>query len=271
MDDETRSQFQAIAQETDDLMDQVERAMEEHATFQFMLQTRVKVDAVSARFREARTGLSEKDLFEVDRKIGRKVADLQKMATRLPTAPVGKPAEKPVENEFFATRAPKSSRPPVTIGVQPGEEPRKARGAVPKVADEIDAWCGRCMMVRTHIIAAMMGDQPAQVVCQKCGSRSRFREGPREKSSDKARPTSSSAASSTSARIAPDPKQAEKNALVEELRAADAVRPFAPNERYKAGEIIEHPEFGRGKIENTLPRSLLVRFASGLKPVKLGS
>jgi hypothetical protein len=269
MDDETRSQFLAISQETDDLMDQVEKAMEEHAQFAFMLETRTKVDALSARFRDAKSGLGEKDLFEVDRKIGRKVSDLQKMATKLPTPPVGKPAAKAVETEFFATRAPKSSRPPVTIGLQPGEKPRRPKGAPPKVADEIDAWCGRCMMVRTHIIAAMMGDAPAQVVCQKCGSRSRFREGPREKSADK--PSASSSASSSSSRIAPDPKQAEKNALVEELRGAEAVRAFAPNERYKAGEIIEHPEFGRGKIENTLPRSLLVRFASGLKPVKLGS
>ena len=47
------------------------------------------------------------------------------------------------------------------------------------------------------------------------------------------------------------------------------VRQFSPKERYKAGEIIEHPEHGRGKIENTLPRSLLVRFAGGLKPLKL--
>jgi hypothetical protein len=266
MDDQTRSLFLAIGHETDDLMDQVEKAFEEHATFQLQLQTRLRVDELSAKFRDSKSGLDEKDRFEVDRKVGRKVADLQKMATRLPTPALGKPAAKAVETEFFATRAPKSSRPPVTLGVQPGEQPRRAAGGVAKVADEIDAWCGRCMMVRTHIIAAMMGDQPAQVVCQKCGSRSRFREGPREKAQEKTRSNSTSAP----ARVSQDPKMTERNALIDELRAADAVRAFAPNERYKAGEIIEHPEFGRGKIENTLPRSLLVRFASGLKPVKLG-
>jgi hypothetical protein len=266
MDDQTRSQFAAIGQETDDLMDQVEKAMEEHASFQMQLATRVAVDEVSKKFREAKTGLDEKDRFEVDRRVGRKVADLQKLATKLPTAAVGKPAAKAIETEFFATRAPKSSRPPVTIGLQPGEKPRRPAGGVPKVADEIDAWCGRCMMVRTHIIAAMMGDQPAQVVCQKCGSRSRFREGPREKASEKTRSTTTSAP----ARLTQDPKMVEKNALIDELRGANEVRPFVPKEQYKAGEIIEHPEFGRGKIENTLPRSLLVRFASGLKPVKLG-
>jgi hypothetical protein len=60
-----------------------------------------------------------------------------------------------------------------------------------------------------------------------------------------------------------------KNAFVNELRTAATVRAFSPRDRYKAGEIIDHPEHGRGRIENALPNSLLVRFASGLKPVKL--
>ena len=43
------------------------------------------------------------------------------------------------------------------------------------------------------------------------------------------------------------------------------MRVFDPKERYKAGEIIVHPEYGRGKIENVLRSSLLVRF-SGRRP-----
>jgi len=45
------------------------------------------------------------------------------------------------------------------------------------------------------------------------------------------------------------------------------VRPFVRRERYKVGEIIQHPELGRGKIENVLKGSLLVRFRDGLKSV----
>ena len=52
--------------------------------------------------------------------------------------------------------------------------------------------------------------------------------------------------------------------------AAETVRVFDPKERYKAGEIISHPEFGRGKIENVLRSSLLVRFPiGGLKSLML--
>jgi len=36
------------------------------------------------------------------------------------------------------------------------------------------------------------------------------------------------------------------------VAAAQDVRRFDPKERYKAGEIISHPVYGRGKIENVL-------------------
>ena len=62
----------------------------------------------------------------------------------------------------------------------------------------------------------------------------------------------------------------KKAALGEEVAAAETVRLFDPKERYKAGEIIAHPEFGRGKIENVLRSSLLVRFpVGGLKSLML--
>jgi hypothetical protein len=267
MDDSLRAAFAQVGEEADDLMDAVEAAYDEHASFSEKLETRVRVDATSKKFRELYAGLDEKDRFTIDRTVGRKISDLQKLATKLPTPPAGKPAEKIKDDQFFATRAPKSSRPPVIPGLQPGEKPPE-RGKL-RVTGEIEAWCGRCMTLRTHVIAAMMGDQPAQVVCQSCGSRSRFREGPARPGKTETKPAAKKSSSSpTPART--DEASKQKNELVESLRAAEAVRTFSPKERYKAGEIIDHPEHGRGKIENTLPRSLLVRFPSGLKPLKLG-
>ena len=65
-------------------------------------------------------------------------------------------------------------------------------------------------------------------------------------------------------------KAAELRALGEEVAAAPRVRVFDPKERYKAGEIIVHAEYGRGKIENVLRSSLLVRFPiGGLKSLML--
>ena len=58
--------------------------------------------------------------------------------------------------------------------------------------------------------------------------------------------------------------------LAVEVNAAAEVKSFDPKQRYKAGDIIAHPEYGRGKIENVLRSSLLVRFSvGGLKSLML--
>jgi len=106
------------------------------------------------------------------------------------------------------------------------------------------------------------------VLCQVCGSRHTHRTGPAR------RATTGSVASSGDDRPRVDPeaqkKAAELRALGQEVAAAATVRVFDPKERYKAGEIIVHAEFGRGKIENVLRSSLLVRFAiGGLKSLML--
>ena len=64
-------------------------------------------------------------------------------------------------------------------------------------------------------------------------------------------------------------RQEAKRQLQKELAEAAEPRPFDPKARYKAGEIIVHPEHGRGKIENVLRGSLLVRFLEGLRPLDL--
>jgi hypothetical protein len=269
MEDSQRAAFQALAEEADGLGDDVEAALDELAALAFQRETRAKVDELSQKYRALVAQLAdEKDRFQAERVYGRRIMDVQRLATRLPAAPQGKPAERPADTGFMETRAPKSSRPPMNPGLAPGERLRDR--SVVHVTDEIDAWCGRCGMVRTQVVAAVVGDQPAQVVCQICGTRAKYREGPARGKKEEAGPAKRSGAASSAQAPALDPKQKEKNELLAALRAAENVRKYSPKERYKVGEIIEHPEHGRGRIENTLPRSLLVRFAGGLKPLKLG-
>jgi hypothetical protein len=270
MDDGLRAELQALADEADELADEVEAAFDEHATFTSKRATRQKVDGLQQRWFDAMAALTdEKDRFQVERTWGRKVIDLVRMAARLPAAAEGMPAEKLADNSFFGTRAPKSSRGPVVPGLQPGEELRRDSDKV-RVTGEIEAWCGRCAMVRSQTVAAVVEDKPAQVVCQVCGSRSRYREGPARSKKPAATVSRSASASATHQQRESENRQREKNELLELLHGAENPRVYDPKERYKAGEIIEHPEHGRGRIENTLPRSLLVRFAGGLKPLKLG-
>jgi hypothetical protein len=269
MDEALSAQLREISETVDGLQDEIEQALDEHAEFAFGLATRVKVEALSARYRALVATLDEKTRMQADRTTGRKVVDVQRMANRLPSPPAGAKAHGVASREFFETREGKSSRQPVVPGLAPGESapPRDGSGARYKVTGDVEAWCGPCADLKTHTIIAMVGDEPAQVVCQRCGSRHKFRTAPARGKKDAAAPASKA----SSAPATPtDRRLAERNALVAELRAAETVKPFSPKDRYKVGEIIDHPEHGRGKIENTLSRSLLVRFPSGLRPLKLG-
>ena len=140
------------------------------------------------------------------------------------------------------------------------------------MGSDIEAWCGKCGDTTTHSIVAMVGTDPKQILCQVCASRHTYRTGPARK-----RSTGEGAAAGegdSRPRVAVDPeaqrRAANQRALGEEVAAAQDVRRFDPKERYKAGEIIAHPVYGRGKIENVLRSSLLVRFsAGGLKSLML--
>ena len=117
----------------------------------------------------------------------------------------------------------------------------------------------------------MVGDQPKQVVCQACNARHGYRTGPARKPAD-AEPTPSRqmTGGEREAQRRADQKANELRALAAEIAEATEVRSFDPKSRYRAGEIISHPEFGRGKIETVLRSSLLVRFSiGGLKSVML--
>jgi hypothetical protein len=58
-------------------------------------------------------------------------------------------------------------------------------------------------------------------------------------------------------------KAEELRSLGRELAESTQVRVFDAHDRYKVGEILSHPTFGRGKVETVLRSSLLVRFPNG--------
>jgi hypothetical protein len=137
-----------------------------------------------------------------------------------------------------------------------------------KVGGEVDAWCGPCDSLTTHHIVAMVGSEPKQVVCQACGGRHGYRLTPARKPASASSENQSPAMTEASRKA--EQKAEEQRSLSLELATAEEVRPFDSRERYKVGEIISHPSYGRGKVENVLRSSMLVRFSgSGLKSLML--
>ncbi len=224
------------------------------------------VEKLSENYRTLCASLSEKDRALIERKLGRRVTDLRRLASLLPR--IGSIASGPTGDRRGSGPSEVEER--RITGVSWHSDNRPAAGTLGKVrvGGEVDAWCGPCDSLTTHHVVAMVGAEPKQVVCQACGNRHNFRTTPARKAS----PAESVTASphETDLERKAEAKAEELRALGRELADVSDVRTFNPRERYKVGEVIWHPEFGRGKVETVLRSSMLVKFASGgLKSVML--
>lgn len=244
---------------------QVHAAQERLEDRDFIAAVHASVDLMSRRFKDLLAGLPSAEQLVAERALGRRVADVRRLASLLPRVPAGLAVSTPDRQVSGASTV--GERRITGVSWNHG-------GASPtagsRVGGEVDAWCGKCGDSKTHNIIAMVGADPKQVLCQVCGSRHSYRTSPARKRAAEGAAEGLSAARTQ----APDREAARKaeltRALGEEVASAATVRVFNPKERYKAGEIISHPEYGRGKIENVLRASLLVRFPrSGLKPLSL--
>jgi len=265
-----RSQHGTLAESIVDAVDAVDSALEEK-TRERVRAAHEKLAAAIANYDQAIAGASPEEKPLVEQRFGRRLTDLKRQAARLPRGEAGRAATLSRDAgsvPFIEQRAPGKS-------IQEVQGTRLKRGEKPRatVGGDVEAWCGPCGGMTTHSIIAMVGDEPAQVLCQACGARHNYRTTPAREgvseglpSAGRARKTS---AAPTREQLEAEKRERDRQALRAELAAAQNVRPFSPKERYKAGEIIEHPEHGRGKIETITRGSLLVRFAHGLRPVDL--
>jgi hypothetical protein len=253
------SSLEQLTEEIREVALLVHSAQERAEDREIVKSAHLAVESLSKRYRELSTTGSESERDAIERKLGRRVTDLRRLASTLPR--IGAIASEQTGDQ--ASAAPSEVEARRITGVSWRSHGRAvATGPAIRVGGEVDAWCGPCDGLTTHHVIAMVGDTPKQVVCQACGGRHGYRTTPA-----RAKPAAESAGSSAT----PEPeavRRAEQKA--EELRAlgrevADAaqVRSFDARERYKVGEIIAHPDFGRGKVETVLRSSLLVRFPSG--------
>jgi hypothetical protein len=225
------------------------------------------IESLSQRYRALMQSLSGAEQMRAERLLSRRVMDLKRLGSLLPK--VAAIAAESTPDRVAGGGAPHQRR---ITGVSWTQHDRAAPSSSPKVGADVEAWCGKCGESTTHSIVAMVGTEPKQVLCQVCGSRHVYRTSPARPRAAKGEVAAVEGDSRP--RLAVDPeaqrRAAQLRALGEELAAAAEVRNFDPKERYKAGEVISHPEYGRGKVENVLRSSLLVRFSvGGLKSLML--
>jgi hypothetical protein len=228
------------------------------------------VEELAKSYRELIGELPDADRDAAERGVGRRLTDLRRAAAALSRRDSGRTAAVARDAGFVPFLEQRMPPKPIV-------PPRAAPSKKLSVGAELEAWCGKCKEVTTHNVVAMIADAPKQVICKVCNSRHEFRtEPPARYRSSSREPSATTTTASTGGKRGSSAEEREiqrrqelKRQLQKELTDAVDPRPFDPRGRYKAGEIIVHPEHGRGKIENVLRGSLLVRFLEGLRPLDL--
>lgn len=119
--------------------------------------------------------------------------------------------------------------------------------ATARTGGDVDAWCGKCNLLLAHTIEAMVGGTIKRVHCNTCGSQHAYRahapgqggSTPRAPRAPKERAPSSKKAGAGAVRAS------DYENFMKGRDAADARR-YSPKSRFHAGEVIEHPKFGKG-------------------------
>ncbi len=267
MDEVIRTQFHELSEKIADSIHSISSLVEaELPTTDELGAAHATVDQIVASYNQLVAQIPEAERAPLERTHGRRITDLRRLAARLPKKSAGQTAR-------LASDVPPSGGWPFLLQREPPKSIEPPRVAPVKrdqpalrVGGEVEAWCSTCGGLTDHHIVAIVDGQPKQVICQGCNARHGYRTTPARKSGD-APLQVPTAHKPTREEVEARKKEEARFALMKELAEATEVRNLAPKERYKAGEIIQHPEHGRGKIETVLRGSLLVRFRDGLKSV----
>ncbi len=254
-----KSPLEQLTDEIHEVALLVHSAQERAEDREIVTSAHLAVDRLSQHYRELASDGPESERDVIERKLGRRVTDLRRMASTLPR--IGSIASGHTGDQ--ANAGPSRVQERRITGVSWRSEAVLGAALPPalRVGGEVDAWCGPCDGLTTHHIIAMVDQTPKQVVCQSCGGRHGFRTTPARKSAaESAKPATPK--ESEAVRKA-EQKAEELRALGREVAETTQVRVFDARDRYKVGEVISHKEYGRGKVETVLRSSMLVRFPNG--------
>ncbi|HUK91248.1 MAG TPA: hypothetical protein VLZ81_12660 [Blastocatellia bacterium] len=125
----------------------------------------------------------------------------------------------------------------------------------PRIGLEINAYCGKCKLERTHTVAAMEADGSVKKVsCTMCGSYHNYKL-PKVASEGNGKVTKTGTRKSRSA--------TSIDSLLDPSRPA---KPYSMSGSFSAGDLINHPSFGLGAVELTRPPNKMeVIFREGRK------
>jgi len=116
----------------------------------------------------------------------------------------------------------------------------------PQVGGDVETQCKKCGESRAHVIVALKADgEIAKVQCGFCGSNHVYRPAKTKTKTSSTRTTSRSKKDSSEPSGPP--------------------RPYSMQDRFAAGDQIEHPKFGKGTVVEVRSGKIDVKFGRELK------
>ena len=133
-----------------------------------------------------------------------------------------------------------------------------------RVGGDVDAMCTKCKMSLGHTILAMVGTKPARVRCNTCQGEHIYRgtEGKKPAAKKRWEP-------------AVDRERKEKPVITswEALLAAKDIsraRRYSTKERFVSDEVLDHPTFGIGLVQEVQGDKMKVAFKADVKTLVHG-
>jgi hypothetical protein len=125
-----------------------------------------------------------------------------------------------------------------------------------KVGGDIDAWCTKCKMTLGHTILAMVGTQAKRVRCNTCQGEHNYR-------------GTSAPVKRVKAAAHDKPVVTSWEALVAKKDVSRARR-YSTKERYGQDELLNHPVFGIGFVQEVRGDKIQVAFKADVKTLVHG-
>jgi hypothetical protein len=126
-----------------------------------------------------------------------------------------------------------------------------------KVGGDIDAFCTRCKMELGHTILAMVGARPVRVRCNTCQGDHNYR--------GTSAPTPRKASTGTREK----PAVTSWEALLAQKDLSRA-RKYSVREKFEADEVLSHPVFGIGLVQEVRGDKIQVAFKADVKTLVHG-
>jgi hypothetical protein len=136
--------------------------------------------------------------------------------------------------------------------------------SVSRVGGDIDAWCTRCKMLLGHTVLAMVGNKPARVRCNTCQGEHAYKAGP---PGTGAPATGKGSWQPRSVREKPQVTTWEARLAQKDVASA---RRYTPKETFIKEQVLQHPTFGIGIVEDVRGDKIEVAFKADVKTLVHG-